>query len=81
MAEIVVIKVNTEAELQTFSQYLWQQKMSHRILDQGDSVWLLVGSEEDASQVATAYKLFFRRCSATRPKAEEESRRNRIACC
>lgn len=58
MAEIVVIKVNTEAELQTFSQYLWQQKMSHRILDQGDSVWLLVGSEEDASQVATAYKLF-----------------------
>jgi GlpG protein len=58
MAEIVVIKANTTAELQAFSQYLWQQKMTHRILDQGDSVLLLVGSNEDASQVATAYKLF-----------------------
>jgi len=58
MAEIVVIKESIDTDLQVFSQYLWRQKMSHRILTHADSILLLVGSEEDASQVATAYKLF-----------------------
>jgi len=58
MAEIVVIRESIDTDLQVFSQYLWQQKMTHRLLTQADSVLLLVGSEEDASQVATAYKLF-----------------------
>lgn len=58
MAEIVVIEASNETDLKTFSQYLWGQKMPHRVLKNENRQMLLVGSEEDARQVANAYKVF-----------------------
>ena len=58
MTEVVVIDVELKADLSAFSRYLWQQKLSHRIIEQDGRQLLLVGSQADAEQVHQAYQLF-----------------------
>jgi GlpG protein len=58
MAEFVVIETSLDENLQDFSRYLWQQKMPHRIVNNNDKQLLLVGSENDAKQVALAFQKF-----------------------
>jgi GlpG protein len=55
MAEIIVIQTTLEADLNSFSQYLWQQKITHRIVQASGRKLLLVGSREDAEQAHRAY--------------------------
>ncbi len=56
MSEIAVIETSLEESLQTFSQYLWKQGISHRIVEENQRQYLLVGSRHDAEQVANAYR-------------------------
>ena len=56
MAAYVVIAVELSEDLAEFSRLLWQQKLRHRIVVQEDKQLLLVASEQDAQQVALAYK-------------------------
>lgn len=56
MAEIVVIDVDMETDLQEFSQYLWSQSVSHRILENNGRRLLLVGDKAIALQVRQAYE-------------------------
>ena len=56
MAEYQVIEVETDQDLNQFSQYLWQQGVGHRIVSTAGKKVLLVGNEQDAMQVALAYK-------------------------
>ena len=56
MREYIVVKTATDKNLQSFSRYLWQQKIPHRIVTENDEQLLLVGSEEAAIQVGTAYR-------------------------
>ncbi len=58
MAEIVVIDVPLEQDLQQFSKYLWDQKVSHRVLENNDRRLLLVGDKQVALQVRSAYERF-----------------------
>ena len=58
MTEIVVIDVPIEQGLQQFSKYLWQQGVSHRVMENGDRRLLLVGDKQLASQVRHAYERF-----------------------
>jgi GlpG protein len=55
MAEIIVIQTAQKTNLNSFSQYLWQQKITHRIVQSSDRQLLLVGNREDAEQVHIAY--------------------------
>ena len=45
MAEIVVIDVSIEQDLQVFSKYLWDQRVSHRVVESNDRKLLLVGDK------------------------------------
>lgn len=56
MSEVIVLDVSGEEDLQQFSQYLWQQGVSHRVLVQQDRQLLLVGNEAVAAQVRHAYQ-------------------------
>lgn len=56
MSEVVVLSVSKDENLQAFSQYLWAQGVSHRIIEQQDSQLLLVGNMAVAQQVRTAYE-------------------------
>ena len=58
MAEFIVVQASLEDSLQDFSQYLWKQKVPHRIVTENGKQLLLVGSEHDAIQVSQAYKVF-----------------------
>ncbi|ARN75944.1 rhomboid family intramembrane serine protease [Oceanicoccus sagamiensis] len=58
MAEIVVIDVPIAEDLQVFSQYLWKQGVSHRVLENNDRRLLLVGDKAVALQVRNAYERF-----------------------
>jgi GlpG protein len=58
MAEIIVVDVPIEEDLAGFSQYLWQQKVPHRIVENNDRQFLVVGCEDDAKQVSLAYQHF-----------------------
>lgn len=56
MTEYKVIDVDSSQDLQAFSQYLWQQGIAHRILQQQQRQYLLVGEAEQARFVASAYR-------------------------
>ncbi len=58
MAEIIVVEAPIEDNLKDFSQYLWQQKVPHRIIENNNRQLLMVGSESDAKQVAQAFRHF-----------------------
>ena len=58
MAEIVVVDVPIDQDLQVFSKYLWQQGVSHRVVESSDRKLLLVGNKEVAPQVRHAYERF-----------------------
>lgn len=58
MSEYIVIDTSLEQDLSRFSQYLWEQKVSHRIIENDGRQLLLVGSEADAIQVSVAYQAF-----------------------
>lgn len=58
MSEYIVVDTSLEQDLSGFSQYLWAQKVSHRIIENDGRQLLLVGSEADAVQVASAYQKF-----------------------
>jgi GlpG protein len=58
MAEIIVVDVPIDEDLAGFSQYLWQQKVPHRIVENNDRQFLVVGCEDDAKQVSLAYQHF-----------------------
>lgn len=58
MSEYIVVDVDLKQDLSRFSQYLWEQKVSHRIIENDGRQLLLVGSEADAAQVASAYQSF-----------------------
>lgn len=58
MAEIVVIDVSIEQDLQVFSKYLWDQRVSHRVVESNDRKLLLVGDKSVALQVRNAYEKF-----------------------
>ncbi len=56
MAEIIVVETSVNESLADFSRYLWQQGVSHRILEQSDRQFLLVGNNDLALQVREAYE-------------------------
>lgn len=58
MAEIIVVETSIDDNLRDFSQYLWRQKVSHRIVENNGRQFLVVGSEDDAKQVSLAYRHF-----------------------
>lgn len=58
MAEIIVIETSIDDNLRDFSQYLWQQKVPHRIVENDDRQFLVVGSEDDAKHVSLAFRNF-----------------------
>lgn len=55
MSEVIAVKAPVEEDLSRFSQFLWQQNISHRLLDSEQEQWLLVGSDQHAKVVAEAY--------------------------
>lgn len=58
MAEIQVLDLPREEDLQPFSRFLWQCKIAHRLLESGERQYLLVGNVQDARQVYSAYQQF-----------------------
>lgn len=58
MTEYIVIQTSPDKDLGEFSRYLWQQRVSHRIVVEGDQQLLLVGSETDAEQVSRAFRAY-----------------------
>ncbi|MEH6557115.1 MAG: rhomboid family intramembrane serine protease [Oceanicoccus sp.] len=58
MTEIVVVNVPAHIDLQVFSQYLWGQGVSHRVVENTDRKLLLVGDKRVALQVRQAYDHF-----------------------
>ena len=56
MTEIVVVETSPDEDLASFSQYLWQQSISHRIVEHSGRQLLLVGNKEVAIQVRGAYE-------------------------
>lgn len=56
MTEVVVLEVPSEHDLKPFSRYLWQQGVSHRILENNGKQLLLVGNQQLAIQVREAYR-------------------------
>ena len=58
MTEIVVVNVPADVDLREFSQYLWGQGVSHRVVEDTDRKLLLVGDERVAREVRQAYDHF-----------------------
>ncbi len=58
MTEIVVVNVPAHVDLQVFSQYLWGEGVSHRVVESTDRKLLLVGDKRVALQVRQAYDHF-----------------------
>lgn len=58
MTEFIVIQTSPENDLQEFSRYLWQQKLSHRIVIEGGKQMLLVGNANDAEQASKAFRAY-----------------------
>lgn len=58
MREFIVVQAPIDESLEDFSRYLWQQKISHRIVTDNDQQLLLVGSEQAAHLVNQAYRHF-----------------------
>lgn len=58
MSEIIVIEAAGDEDLNVFSRFLWQQKITHRILLQDDKQLLLVGNKLDADYVYQSYQQF-----------------------
>lgn len=56
MSEVIVVDVPVTESLDIFSRYLWQQGVSHRIVERGDRKLLLVGSNAVAIQALEAYE-------------------------
>ena len=56
MAEFQVVQAHKDEDLSEFSRFLWHKGVSHRIVRQDDSQFLLVGNEQHAMQVALAYR-------------------------
>jgi len=56
MAEIVVIDTVVDEDLAGFSRYLWQQGVSHRVVEHKERQLLLVASKPIAIQVRSAYE-------------------------
>jgi GlpG protein len=56
MTEIVVVETSPDEDLASFSQYLWQQSISHRIVEHSGRQLLLVGNKEVAIAVRGAYE-------------------------
>ena len=56
MPEYKVLEVSKEQDLAGFSRFLWDKGVTHRIVDQGESQWLLVGNASDAQRVTVAYQ-------------------------
>lgn len=56
MAEIVVVDVPAHVDLEVFSQYLWGQGVSHRVIENDSRKLLLVGDHRIAAQVRQAYQ-------------------------
>lgn len=56
MAEYKVLEMAVDYDLSDFSRFLWQQGISHRIVNDDQSQYLLVGNELHARQVALAFK-------------------------
>lgn len=69
MAEIVVVEASPDEDLAGFSQYLWQQGVSHRVVEHNDKQLLLVGSKDVAIEVRRAYESM-RRDGITPPVIE-----------
>ena len=55
MSEVVALNVSPTDDLQKFSQYLWQQGVSHRVTTIEGCQLLLVGDQEIAQKVSAAY--------------------------
>ena len=58
MPEIIVIEAPDDESLDDFSRFLWQQKITHRILVQESKQLLLVGNQLDAEYVYQSYQQF-----------------------
>jgi GlpG protein len=58
MSEVVVLDVSCEEDLQVFSQYLWQQGVTHRVVTVKDRQLLLVGNKALVEQIRSAYKQY-----------------------
>jgi len=58
MSEIIVIEAAADEDLSAFSRFLWQQKITHRILVQDDKQLLLVGNKPDADYAYQSYPQF-----------------------
>jgi GlpG protein len=56
MTEIVVVDVEPAQDLQVFSKYLWEQNISHRIIEGNGRKLLLVGDERVVTPVRQAYE-------------------------
>lgn len=56
MAEYKVVEVAIDYDLSAFSRFLWQQGVSHRIVNDDQTQYLLVGSQQHAQQVALSFK-------------------------
>ncbi|MFA7554217.1 MAG: rhomboid family intramembrane serine protease [Spongiibacteraceae bacterium] len=58
MTEIVVVDVAADQDLSEFSQYLWSQGVSHRVLESQERKLLLTANKQVAIQVRQAYEKF-----------------------
>ena len=58
MAEIIVVNVSLDHDLAGFSQYLWEQKLPHRLLRTADRQLLLVGNRQHAALVHSAFQRY-----------------------
>jgi GlpG protein len=56
MPEIIVFKVPSTESLEALSRHLWQQKVSHRIIEEEGEQHLLVGNQQDAEYVYQCYQ-------------------------
>lgn len=56
MTEIVVVETSPDEDLTRFSQHLWQQGISHRIVEHSGRQLLLVGHKDVAIEVRRAYE-------------------------
>lgn len=65
MSEVVALNVSPTDDLNNFSQYLWQQGVSHRVTMSEGRQLLLVGNQEIARQVNSAYAAMLENPSET----------------
>lgn len=79
MTEVVVIDADSQADLQSFSQYLWEQGVSHRILENQGRQLLLVGDPTTALAVKEAYQCSLNGLELPVFKARQQAQAGSIA--